>query len=117
MENYTHNPLCINLYPPVLTLPPPVLPTVMEKYTRNARFCLICNYVSKIIPALQSRCTRFRFQPLPHQFVQSRLEQICAQERCAGVRWSAVGWGLGEQWAGAGWGGETFLAEERCGRM
>lgn len=25
----------------------------MEKYTRNARFCLICNYVSKIIPALQ----------------------------------------------------------------
>ena len=37
---------------------------VIEKYTRNARFCLICNYASKIIPALQSRCTRFRFAPL-----------------------------------------------------
>jgi replication factor C subunit 3/5 len=63
----------------------------MEKYTRNARFCLICNYVSKIIPALQSRCTRFRFQPLPHQFVQSRLEQICTQERCGRVGWGGVG--------------------------
>lgn len=53
---------------------------VMEKYTRNARFCLICNYVHKIIPALQSRCTRFRFQPLPEQFVKGRLEHICAEE-------------------------------------
>lgn len=59
----------------------------MEKYTRNARFCLICNYVSKIIPALQSRCTRFRFQPLPERFVQARLEHICGQERC-GDRWA-----------------------------
>ena len=33
---------------------------VIEKFTRNARFCIICNYASKIIPALQSRCTRFR---------------------------------------------------------
>jgi replication factor C subunit 3/5 len=56
----------------------------MEKYTRNARFCLICNYVSKIIPALQSRCTRFRFQPLPEEFVKSRLDYICQQERWAG---------------------------------
>ena len=30
---------------------------IMEQYSRNARFCLICNYVSKIIPAVQSRCT------------------------------------------------------------
>lgn len=54
---------------------------VMEKYVRNARFCLICNYVSKIIPALQSRCTRFRFQPLPERFVRTRLEHICAEEK------------------------------------
>jgi replication factor C subunit 3/5 len=31
---------------------------VVEKYTSNTRFCMICNYVNKIIPALQSRCTR-----------------------------------------------------------
>ena len=53
---------------------------VMEKYVRNARFCLICNYVSKIIPALQSRCTKFRFQPLPERFVRTRLDYICHEE-------------------------------------
>ncbi|KAF5841986.1 P-loop containing nucleoside triphosphate hydrolase protein [Dunaliella salina] len=53
---------------------------VMEKYTRNARFCLICNYVSKIIPALQSRCTKFRFAPLDGNFVQERLEVVIKSE-------------------------------------
>ena len=53
---------------------------VMEKYVKNARFCLICNYVNNIIPALQSRCTRFRFQPLPLDFVKTRLDYICHQE-------------------------------------
>jgi replication factor C subunit 3/5 len=47
---------------------------VIEKYTRNTRFCLICNYVSKIIPALQSRCTRFRFAPLSAPSVAERVQ-------------------------------------------
>ena len=55
---------------------------IIEKYTKNARFCLICNYVSKIIPALQSRCTRFRFAPLAESQIQGRLEQIAASEKC-----------------------------------
>ncbi|TNN45388.1 Replication factor C subunit 5 [Liparis tanakae] len=38
---------------------------VIEKYTENTRFCLIGNYLSKIIPALQSRCTRFRIDINP----------------------------------------------------
>ena len=46
---------------------------VIEKYTRNTRFCLICNYVSKIIPALQSRCTRFRFAPLNRGDMEARM--------------------------------------------
>ena len=54
---------------------------IIEKYTKNARFCLICNYVSKIIPALQSRCTRFRFAPLKREHIQGRLEEIAAKEK------------------------------------
>lgn len=55
---------------------------IIEKYTKNARFCLICNYVSKIIPALQSRCTRFRFAPLQQEHIRSRLNDIATQECC-----------------------------------
>lgn len=53
---------------------------VIEKYTKNTRFCLICNYVSKIIPALQSRCTRFRFAPLDAVNVTERLTFIIKEE-------------------------------------
>lgn len=53
---------------------------VIEKHTRNARFCLICNYVSKIIPALQSRCTRFRFAPLGIEQIRSRLVEVADAE-------------------------------------
>ena len=55
---------------------------VIEKYTRNTRFCLICNYASKIIPALQSRCTRFRFPPLQSSFVEARLKHVIDAEGC-----------------------------------
>ena len=54
---------------------------IIEKYAANTRFCLICNYVSKIIPALQSRCTRFRFSPLAPESVVHRVREICAAER------------------------------------
>lgn len=54
---------------------------VIEKFTENTRFCLICNYLSKIIPALQSRCTRFRFGPLSQTQMIPRLEHVIQQER------------------------------------
>ncbi|CAM6100388.1 unnamed protein product [Calypogeia fissa] len=53
---------------------------IIEKYTKNTRFCLICNYVSKIIPALQSRCTRFRFAPLDQAHVLERLRFVVKEE-------------------------------------
>lgn len=53
---------------------------VIEKYTRNVRFCIICNYASKIIPALQSRCTRFRFAPLLAEQALSRLAIVATAE-------------------------------------
>mmetsp|Transcript_18793 Transcript_18793/g.43732 ORF Transcript_18793/g.43732 Transcript_18793/m.43732 type:complete len:264 (-) Transcript_18793:295-1086(-) len=53
---------------------------IIEKNTKNTRFCMICNYVNKIIPALQSRCTRFRFGPLQPEQVRGRMEFIIAEE-------------------------------------
>lgn len=53
---------------------------VIEQYTRNVRFCIICNYVNKIIPAIQSRCTRFRFNPLEMDQVDNRLQHVIENE-------------------------------------
>jgi len=55
---------------------------IIEKYTENTRFCLICNYLSKIIPALQSRCTRFRFAPLTKDQMLPRLQHVVQEEGC-----------------------------------
>lgn len=52
---------------------------VIERYTKNARFCIICNHANKIIPAVQSRCTRFRFSPLNKQMLP-RLQFIMTEE-------------------------------------
>ncbi|KAF8659846.1 hypothetical protein AX16_001731 [Volvariella volvacea WC 439] len=54
---------------------------VIEQYTKNVRFCIICNYVNKITPAIQSRCTRFRFSPLPQAEVEKRLNMVVEGEK------------------------------------
>ncbi|CAG5103928.1 Oidioi.mRNA.OKI2018_I69.chr1.g1005.t1.cds [Oikopleura dioica] len=53
---------------------------VMEKYTKNVRFCLICNYLGKLIPAIQSRCTRFRFAPLSKDQMMPRINHVVEEE-------------------------------------
>lgn len=54
---------------------------VIEKFTRNVRFILICNQVSKIIPAVQSRCLRFRYPPLKPEFCLQKVTEICDKEK------------------------------------
>jgi replication factor C subunit 3/5 len=53
-----------------------ILRQVVEKYTHNARFCLICNYIKKISSALQSRCISFRFAPLKKTQILNRLDYV-----------------------------------------
>jgi replication factor C small subunit len=52
----------------------------MEMYTKTSSFILSCNYSSKIIDPIQSRCAIFRFAPIKgHQVIQ-RLEIIAKAE-------------------------------------
>ncbi|KAK1925917.1 putative DNA replication factor [Papiliotrema laurentii] len=53
---------------------------VIEQHTKNVRFCILCNYVNKITPAIQSRCTRFRFSPLPEKEVQRKVDEVVEKE-------------------------------------
>jgi len=53
---------------------------MIEQYAPNARFILICNYSSKIIPALQSRCTKLRFAPLTEEQITGRLWHVAKTE-------------------------------------
>ncbi|KAK6340955.1 hypothetical protein TWF696_009268 [Orbilia brochopaga] len=53
---------------------------IMEKYTANVRFCIIANYTHKLNAALLSRCTRFRFSPLPIAALRRRVEYVIENE-------------------------------------
>ena len=53
---------------------------IMEKYSTNVRFILSCNYSSKIIDPIQSRCAIFRFKPLGKEDILQLLKKIAEKE-------------------------------------
>jgi replication factor C subunit 2/4 len=53
---------------------------IMESYARITRFCLVCNYVTRIIEPLTSRCSKFRFKPLDTSSTSARLRHIAQVE-------------------------------------
>jgi len=52
----------------------------MEMYTKTSSFILSCNYSSKIIDPIQSRCAIFRFAPVKGHQIIGRLEYIAKSE-------------------------------------
>ena len=53
----------------------------MEMYTNTARFILACNYSSRIIEPIQSRCSIFRFRRLVDKDMATMLKRIARAEK------------------------------------
>ena len=53
---------------------------IIEKYTDSTRFILICNYVTKIIPPLASRCMKLRFQTISNDSLDLIIKRIGEKE-------------------------------------
>lgn len=53
---------------------------LMERYSGSCRFVLSCNYSSRIIDPIQSRCAVFRFRALPPDQMRMQLERIVHAE-------------------------------------
>ena len=54
---------------------------LIQQYSNNIRFCLICNYISRIDTALQYEFIRLRFSQLPQKDTFSFLYKIIKQEK------------------------------------
>jgi replication factor C subunit 3/5 len=54
---------------------------IIEKYSSTIRFCLICNYENKIIPAIRARCANFRFSNINSNFIFNKLKIISDNEK------------------------------------
>jgi len=53
---------------------------IIEKYSMNTRFILICNYINKIITPLLSRCAIFRFKTMKSNEIEDILMKIIKKE-------------------------------------
>jgi replication factor C small subunit len=52
----------------------------MEQFAETCRFILSCNYSSKIVEAIQSRCAVFRFRPLNSEKVLEKVLEVASSE-------------------------------------
>ena len=54
---------------------------LLNNYTGNVRFCLICNYISKIDEGLQNEFIKLRFNQLPQKDIVRFLKNISDSEK------------------------------------
>ena len=57
------------------------LKQLLQIYMKNVRFCLICNYISKIDYSLQNEFTRLRFDKLPSDKITSFINKVNVNEK------------------------------------
>jgi replication factor C subunit 3/5 len=53
---------------------------IIEKYSDDTRFCIICNYMNKIISPIKARCVNLRFYPIENKIIIEKLKYICEKE-------------------------------------
>jgi len=53
---------------------------IIEQYSKITRFCIICNYLNKLIEPIISRCSLYRFIPISYDFIFNKLKNICNYE-------------------------------------
>lgn len=53
---------------------------MMEDFSDVTRFCILCNYISKIIDPIASRCAKFRFKPLSKESLAARIRAVSLSE-------------------------------------
>jgi DNA polymerase III delta prime subunit len=53
---------------------------LLQSYSGNVRFCLICNYISKIDDGVQHEFVKLRFNQLPKQQIVDFLKKISIKE-------------------------------------
>jgi len=53
---------------------------ILKTTNKNVKFCLICNYISKIDETLQNEFIRLRFNELPKIQIMNFLQHICDEE-------------------------------------
>lgn len=61
---------------------------IIEDFSSNTRFCIICNYITKIIDPLSSRCVKLRFKPISIETQLSKLIYISKEEGLSFDEWA-----------------------------
>jgi len=54
---------------------------LMETYSEICRFILSCNYSSRVIEPIQSRCAVFRFKTIDKESMKTRINHITKEEK------------------------------------
>ena len=79
-EGYAqHKLLIIDEVDNLTAKPQKLICSIMDQYP-NVHFVFTCNIISKIIPSIISRCSKYDYNILPEDFVIEKLKKVCLLE-------------------------------------